>query len=148
VCSSDLAIPEHEGADDDEPVGGLNAFGAAIGRALDAVKNKDPQAAEKALQEALAIAPNDVGANAFMAETYLAEGRMNEAITQAEKAYKLDPTDSQARWVYGLVFIRSGKDMKKGIEAWQALAKDDPKYAEQAGVTKTLEQIRDMTKGQ
>ncbi|MFO0723425.1 MAG: tetratricopeptide repeat protein [Myxococcota bacterium] len=141
-------IPEHEGAEGEEPVGALNPFGAAIGRALDAVKNKDAAAAEKALNEALALSPKDVGANAFLAETYLAQGRMNDAIPQAEKAYQLDPQDSQARWVLGLVYIRTAKDMKKGVQVWQDLARDDPKYAEQAGVTKTLEQVQQMLKAQ
>lgn len=139
-------IPEHGGAAPGEPIGGLNAFGAAIGRALDAVKRNDAKAAEAALHEALAIAPEDVGANAFLAETYLAQGKMEEATKQADKAYALDPKDSQARWVLGLVYIRANKDMKKGVDAWRALVADDPDYAEKAGVTKTLQQVEGMMK--
>lgn len=139
-------IPEHEAAKPGEPIGELNAFGAAIGRALDAVKRNDAKAAETALHEALAISPDDVGANAFLAETYLAQGKMDEAIKQADKAYALDPKDSQARWVFGLVYIRANKDMKKGVDAWRALVADDPDYAEKAGVTKTLQQVEGMMK--
>lgn len=138
-------IPEHEGADG-EPVGQLNPFGVAIGKAFEAMRNSDAAGAEAALKEALVIRPQDVGAHAMLADMYLQQGKTDAALASAEKAYALDPKDPQSRWVLGLVLIRTGKDMGRGLEAWRALARDDPEYAEKLGVKKTLEEAEKFSK--
>lgn len=138
-------IPEHQGAGGQE-VGALNPFGVAIGRALDAIKKQDAATAETALKEALVIRPEDVGAHALLAETYLHLGKNKEAVASAEKAYALDPNDAQSRWVLGLVMIRTGTNIGKGVEAWRALKRDTPDYAQQLGVTQALEQAEKFSK--
>ncbi len=137
-------IPEHQGANPDDKVGALNPFGEAIGRALDAVRQSDAPAAEKALLEALTHRPDDVGALALLAETYLVMKRPQDARKRADQAYALDPRDAQARWAFGLVHVRTQGDMGRALEAWRALVRDDPDFARQAGVTQALAEAEKM----
>ena len=143
-----MKIPEHQGGGTgDTPVGALNPFGQAIQRAIAAVQTNDPVTAEKALKEALTYQPDDVGALSFLAETYLAQDKVAEARSSAERAYKLEPTNSQARWAFGLVNIRTRGDIPRALEAWKALAKDDPDFAREAGVIRTLEDLEKARPG-
>lgn len=137
-------IPEHQGAAGQAPVGQLNPFGVAFGRALEAVRKNDAPGAEAALLEALKYQPDDVGALALLSETYLVMKRPDDARRYADKAYATNPKDSQARWAFGLVHVRTGGDVGRALEAWRALAKDDPEFAEQAGVTRSLAEAERM----
>lgn len=137
-------IPEHQGAAGQAPVGQLNPFGVAFGRALEAVRKNDAPGAEAALLEALEHQPDDVGALALLSETYLVMKRPDDARRYADKAYATNPKDSQARWAFGLVHVRTGGDVGRALEAWRALAKDDPEFAEQAGVTRSLAEAERM----
>lgn len=133
------AIPAHQNVQGNEQVGELNPFGRAFGQALEAIKKNDPAAAEVALKQALSIQPNDIGANALLAETYFHQGKVDLAVSTAEKAYQLDSNDPEARFVLGMVLIQSGRDPARGVEAWRALQRDQPQLAEQLGVNKMLE---------
>lgn len=147
TTAAPAGIPEHQGASGDEKVGALNPFGAAIGKALEAVRASDAPAAEKALLEALSYRPDDVGALALLAETYLVMKRPDDALKAADKAYATDPRDTQARWAFGLVHVRTQGDMAKALEAWRSLVRDDPEFARQAGVTRALEEAEKMVGG-
>ncbi len=134
-------MPEHRGTEGAD-VGELNPFGQAIARALDAVRRRDAPAAEAAFREALALRPEDPGALAGLAETLHHAQKTDEAIEKIEKAWSIDPTHGQVRWVYGLVMIKAGRNMREAVEAWKALERDDPDYAARLGVTRTLEAVR------
>lgn len=138
--SGGLALPDHdnvEGAD----VGALNPFGASIGKAMAAVRADDPTAAESALREALKIRPGDPGATAMLAETLYRQEKVEEAQKTATAAYEANREHAHARYVYGLVHLKSGKDIGPALEAWRALLRDDPAYAEKTGVKATLEKV-------
>jgi tetratricopeptide (TPR) repeat protein len=137
-------IPEHQGTAGQAPVGQLNPFGVAFGRALEAVRKSDAPGAEAALLEALKYQPDDVSALALLSETYLVMKRNDDARRYADKAYATNPKDSQARWAFGLVHVRTRGDVGRALEAWRALAKDDPDFAEQAGVTRSLAEAERM----
>jgi tetratricopeptide (TPR) repeat protein len=139
--SAEAMVPGHPSAGSDEGVGELNPFGVAIQKALAAMRRNDPAGAEAAFKEALAIRPDDPAAVAGLAEAQLALGKNSEAQASADKAIALDPKDEQARWAYGLVMIRTTKNVPKAIETWRSLVADDPEYAKKLGVTKMLEQI-------
>ena len=138
-------IPDHQGPKDDS-VGELNPFGKAIARAIQAIRANDPVQAEAAFREALKIVPEDPGALAGLAETLYQQDKIPEARTAADKAYGADPAHPQARWVYGLIHLRTGSNVAKGLEAWQALQRDDPDFAQQLGVTRALETVGKLKK--
>jgi tetratricopeptide (TPR) repeat protein len=142
--SPSASIPAHQGAAGQAPVGQLNPFGVAFGRALEAVRKSDAPGAEAALLEALKYQPDDVSALALLSETYLVMNRPDDARRYADKAYATNPRDSQARWAFGLVHVRTRGDVGRALEAWRALAKDDPDFAEQAGVTRSLAEAERM----
>jgi cytochrome c-type biogenesis protein CcmH/NrfG len=137
-------ISSHEGASGSEDVGQLNPFGAAIGRAIAAIRKKDSSTAEAAFRVALTIRPKDAGALAGLAETLFHQGKNEAAQKAVTKAYDSDPKNTQAQWVYGLIMIKSGKNMARALEAWNALQRDSPEFAAQVGVTKTLEAVQKM----
>lgn len=119
-------------------VGGLNPFGQAIQKAYQALADKKPAAAVDAFQEALALRPDDPPTLAGLAEAELEAGRQEAAIATAEKAWRLDPEDPQVRYVFGLVMLRSQRRGEEALEAWRALLRDTPEYAERLGVDQLL----------
>ncbi|MDP6927762.1 MAG: hypothetical protein QGG84_11820, partial [Rhodospirillales bacterium] len=137
-------IPEHNGAQNQEDVGQLNPFGLAIGKAMAAIKRKDSAGAEAAFREALKLRPNDVGTLAGLAETLYHQKKTLEAEETISAAYQRDMSNTQARWVYGLIMLKSGKNMEKALQAWEALNRDSPDFAAQVGVSKTLEAVKQM----
>jgi cytochrome c-type biogenesis protein CcmH/NrfG len=141
-------IPGHNAAPDSEEVGELNPFGAALKRAFDAVQRNDAPGAEAAFREAVKISPNDPAALSGLAHALLAQGKNAEAIQAAESSVRADPKDSQARWTLGIVLMRTGKDVVRGIQMWEALVKDDPTYAKQMKLPEQLEEIRKYSKQQ
>lgn len=140
-ASAAALMPDHAGVGKDQDVGELNPFGVAIGRAIKAIEARDPKGAEAAFRAALAIRPGDAGALAGLAETLYQQDKLQEAADTAEKAFAANNQHVQARWIYGLTMIKSGKNIGAAIEAWKALARDDPEYAEQLGVTRTLKMV-------
>jgi len=139
-------LPAHTGAGANEDVGNLNPFGAAIGKAMAAVRAKDGPAAEAAFREALTISPDDPGALAGLAETLHTQNNPEEAERTAQRAYDLAPTHPQVRWVFGLIMLKRGRQIGPALEAWKALAKEEPEYAKQLGVIRTLDAIDQMRK--
>jgi len=137
-------IPSHNQAGSNEDVGQLNPFGAAIGKAIAAIRRKDSLAAENAFRDALKIRPNDAGALAGLAETLFHQGKSPEAQEAVTKAYDADPKNTQAQWVYGLIMIKSGKNIERALQAWTTLNRESPEFAKQVGVTKTLETVQKM----
>lgn len=149
-ASQPAQVPGHPDGSPEprEDVGELNPFGRAIAKAVQAVQRNDAKAAEAAFREALKIRPEDAGAMAGLAETMLAQNRTDEAVKTIEKAYDLDKTDPQVRWAFGIIMIRAKKRIGEAVAAWEALAKDDPEYAERLGIPERLETIKKfMTDG-
>ena len=138
-------LPGHENVQGDDSIGALNPFGQAIGVAMAAVRAKDPAAAEAAYRKALALRPNDAGALAGLAETLHKLEKGSEAQQVAQQAYAADPAHPQARWVFGLVMLKAGHKIGEALEAWRALSRDEPEYAKQLGVTRTLEEVDRMS---
>jgi cytochrome c-type biogenesis protein CcmH/NrfG len=137
-------IPGHPGGtpEENEEIGELNPFGVAIAKAIEFVKKNDPVGAEGAFREALKLVPNDPGAMAGLAETLFAQNKQEEAVKTIEKAYEIDPKDAQVRWAFGLIMMRNQIKMAEAIAAWQALADEDPEYAQRLGIPERLEQIK------
>ena len=142
------ALPDHSGVKSDDSVGQLNPFGQAIGEAIAAIRKKDSATAEKAFRRALAIRPNDAGAMAGLAETLFHQNKTPEAQSTISKAYEIDPKNAQTQWVFGLIMIKTGQNIGKALEAWEALNRDSPEFAKQVGVTKTLETVKKMRANQ
>lgn len=137
-------IPGHDKTQNSEDVGQLNPFGAAIGKAIAAIRKKDSVTAEAAFRDALKIKPTDTGALAGLAETLFHQNKTKLAQQTITKAYDADPTNAQARWVYGLIMIKTGQNIGKALEAWEALNRDSPEFANEVGVAKTLEAVKKM----
>lgn len=136
--------PGHEAPVDPasgKEVGGLNPFGEAIMTAVDAVRKNDAPAAEAAFRKALEIRPDDPAALAGLAEAEFAQGRKDAAVATIEKAYAKDPKDPQVRWAFGRIMIDVRKRMPDALEAWRALVKDEPEYAERLGVPTRLKAL-------
>ncbi|MBI2377827.1 MAG: tetratricopeptide repeat protein [Deltaproteobacteria bacterium] len=134
-------IPGHGGAQPGDPdVGDLNDFGRALARAMDATRRQDAAGAENAFRDALKIRPEDPSANAGLAETLLVQGKIDEAVLAATRAYSLAPGEPQTRWTFGIVMTKSGRDIAAGVEAWRALVRDTPDVAAQVGVQKFIEE--------
>lgn len=125
------ALPAHNAAKGDEDVGELNAFGRAIQKAMDAANKGDLASAELAFKEAIAVAPNDAGAKAGLAETLYAQRKKAEAKTVVEAAHRLDPNDPQVRYTYGLIMLEEPGKKAEALAAWEALMAAEPGYAEQ-----------------
>jgi len=134
-------IPGHEKGTGGE-VGELNPFGQAIMEAMAAVEKNDAKGAETAFRKALAIHPDDASALAGLAEALFAQNKVAEASTTADKAYKLDNTDPQVRWVFGLVMLRNTQRANEGLAAWEALLKDNPEYGDQLKLRERIDAAR------
>jgi len=141
------ALPDHSNVKSDEPVGKLNPFGQAISEAIAAIRKKDSPAAERAFRRALALRPDDAGAMAGLAETLFHQKKTAEAQSTISKAYEIDPKNAQTQWVFGLIMIKTGQNIGKALEAWEALNRESPEFAKQVGVTKTLETVKKMREG-
>jgi tetratricopeptide (TPR) repeat protein len=137
-------VPGHPGGtpEENEDVGELNELGQAFQKAIAAVKRGDAPGAEAAFREALKLAPDDPGATAGLAEALFAQGKLDEAVKTIEKAYQLDPKDSEVRWAFGMIMERANKRIPDAIAAWEALIAADPEYAGRLGIPKRLEELK------
>lgn len=120
---------------------------AAMVRAIEARKKGDARAAEVEYRAALKAQPRDANALAGVAEMLFAQEKNDDAVSPAELAYELKPTDPEVRWVFGLVMLSKNKRADDAIAAWEALIKDSPDYAKQLGVAERLKVIKTYTKG-
>lgn len=139
------------GTEDTDGVGELNPFGAALQKAFAFVQKNDAVGAEKSFREALAIRSEDATALSGLAQALLAQNKMVEGLAAAEQAVKSEPQDAQSRYTLGLALLRAGRsadDVKRGVEAWEGLLKDEPEYAKQMQVDQQLERIRRLMKQQ
>lgn len=132
------AVPGH-GDGDSQDVGQLNAYGLAIQKALNATQKNDIPAAQTAYREALKLRPGDPSARAGLAETYLAQDRVDDAAKEIEGAFDAHPTDPQVRWMFGTVMLKAGRRQKEAIEAWESLVEEYPDIAAQLGIPQRLE---------
>jgi cytochrome c-type biogenesis protein CcmH/NrfG len=140
--SADM-IPGHENrAGDGSEVGALNPFGAALAKAYAAVRANDPATAEKSFREALALKANDPTALSGLAQTLLVEGKKDDAAKAAEDAVSIDPGDPQTRFTYGYVMFKLQRNMKRALETWEGLERDEPEYAKKSGVTDMLAKLK------
>lgn len=139
-----VPTPGHAGGvdpDTGKEVGGLNPFGQAIMRALDAVRANDAPAAERGFTDALKIRPDDPAALAGLAEAQLAQGKQAEAVKNIEKAWTVDPKDPQVRWAFGRIMLDARKRTDEAIQAWKDLLREEPDYAQQLEIPQRLEQV-------
>jgi cytochrome c-type biogenesis protein CcmH/NrfG len=113
-----------------------------MNRALEASRRNDARAAEAGYREAVKHRPNDVAALSGLAETLFAQNRHAEAITTIEKAWALAPANPQVRWTFGIIMLTNKKRTKEAVAAWEALAKENPEYAEPMGVPERLKAIK------
>ena len=102
----------------------LAAIHAAIG---------DPDAAEAALQDALAIEPNWIPALVNLADLYRASNRDVAAGPYLARAAATDPPSSAAAYAYGLWFIRQGQSAR-ALEQLQRAYELDPDHLRNAYV--------------
>jgi cytochrome c-type biogenesis protein CcmH/NrfG len=142
--SSAAMIPGHDTIDKagGEPVGELNPYGQALGKAFAAQDRNDAKGAEAGYREALQIRAGDSLAMSGLANALLIQGKNDEAQRAAEEAYAKAPQDSQVRWIYGLVALKTRKNTDKGVAAWEALAKDDPELAGKLHIPETLAALK------
>ncbi|MEQ9501930.1 MAG: tetratricopeptide repeat protein [Deltaproteobacteria bacterium] len=131
-------VPGH-GDGDSQDVGQLNAYGLAIQKALAATRANDIPAAQTAYTEALKLRPGDPSARAGLAETYLAQGKIDDAAKMIEGAYDDHPTDPQVRWMFGTVMLQAQRRQREAIEAWESLVEEYPDIAGQLGIPQRLE---------
>ena len=96
----DPAVPGHAQGPQGRDVGELNPFGVAIQKAMVAIRNNDAPGAESAYREALEIRPNDASALAGLSEAQFSQRRIDDAVASIEKAWSIDPSDAQVRWVF------------------------------------------------
>ena len=92
------------------------------------------------------IQPNDATALSGLANVLWQANKKGEAVLIAERAHAADPTHSQVRFVYGMIMLKSGKNIGTALEGWKALQAEDPEYAKQTGVTAMLERIGKFSK--
>jgi cytochrome c-type biogenesis protein CcmH/NrfG len=137
------AVPPHGPSTGGSDVGALNPYGQLLQRAYAALNQNDNPTAEKLYQEALATHPDEPSAVAGLAQAEFGQGRTADAIAHAERAIKLDPNDAQARWVYGMVMVKTGS-IPKGLAVWRTLVRDEPELAARLGVTKMLDMVDQM----
>jgi len=145
---ADGAADPHQGVDPStgKEVGGLNPFGQAIMKAVDAVKRNDAVAAEAAFKDALKIRPNDPAALAGLAESEFAQGKKDAAAATIEKAYAADPKDPQVRWAFGRIMIDMRKRTEDAVAAWKSLVAEEPDYAKSLGIPERLEALEKYNK--
>jgi cytochrome c-type biogenesis protein CcmH/NrfG len=134
-------IPGHDAKGGSE-VGELNAFGVALQKAFNAVRTNDAPGAEKAFRAALALRPKDPTALSGLAQSLLAQSKLEEAAKTAEEALATDPRDPQARFTFGFIMLKAGKNLERGIKEWESLARDEPEYAKKMGITEMLAKIK------
>lgn len=98
-----------------------------VGEARD--KNGDAKAAEPAFREALKTNPDDFDANLYLGAILYKRRETNEAKTYLDRAIKLRPNDSMARYESAMLKSTSG-DYETAAKELEQLVKDDPDWLE------------------
>ena len=73
-----------------------------------------PEDGVRELQREIEISPTSVGARLRLAEEWMKEGKLDEALVLAEQAVKLEPDNSGTRLILGEVLVAKG-NLAKGI---------------------------------
>ena len=98
-----------------------------VGKARD--KTGDTQAAESAFREALKRTPDDVDANLYLGAILYKRREMDDAKRYLDRALRLRPTDSMARYEAAMLKSTSG-DYEVAARELEQLVKDDPDWLE------------------
>jgi len=97
------------------------------GKARD--KTGDKPAAEAAFRDALRINPEDFEANLYLGAILEERRELDEAKTYLDRALKLRPADSMARYESAMLDSMMGR-YETAVLALETLTKDDPKWLE------------------
>ena len=89
-------------------IGYDNRADSLFARGLDLIGRAELDRAEVDLKRAVSIQPLYVPFRYFLAEVYLRQGRMMEAIAEFEKTIAIDPELYPAFYKLGVIFSRSG----------------------------------------
>jgi len=92
-------------------------------------KTGDPQAAETAFRQALALDPNDFDANLYLGAILYKRRQMDEARPLLEHALSLNPKSSMARYEDAMLKSTAGQ-LDAAAQELEALVKDDPQWLE------------------
>lgn len=82
---------------------------------------RNPEEAEKAFQEALALAPEEAQSHSDLAAFYLSQGEIEKAGEHLDKALELDPDHQASLLVYGELASKSDDHLDKGIASLEKL---------------------------
>jgi len=82
---------------------------AAVGAGLASLEAGDPVAAEQSFREALGVSPRRADAQKGLAESMLAQGRADEAVTWFEFATRQSPRDADAWDGLGRAYSEAGR---------------------------------------
>lgn len=85
---------------------------------LEWIKSEGPEQVENAALELIEFQPNDISAHCDLAQAYLYQGRIPEAISQAECAQSLQPSQPAIHALWGRLNHASG-DFDKAKEAFR-----------------------------
>lgn len=92
------------------------------------IKAGDPVAAEDVYVQVWHLAPERSNGLVGIAQALSDQGRMEAALTHAERAVRLDPQQSRAHEIHGLVLAQLGR-MEEAIAAFSAGLELDPSSA-------------------
>lgn len=92
-------------------------------------KTGDPKAAEAAFREALKINPDDFDANLYLGAILYKRRELAEARPYLERALRIDPKNSMARYEAAMLKSMSGEYESAAADLSQ-LVKDDPEWLE------------------
>jgi adenylate cyclase len=79
------------------------------------------------LERALALNPNLVEANRYLARTLVYAGRSEEALPFIKKALRLNPVEKGRTWVLGAAYFDMGQ-YEKAISAWKEVIRFRPNH--------------------
>jgi len=126
-----------ESGDGDQEKPALNAFGAALAKALQAARDGRTADAVRGFEAALEMEPKNPGALVGLAEAQLANGDSEASIDAVERALDLAGEDPQVLFVAGALAQRRG-DPAEARMHWTKLRALHPPIADQLGISERL----------
>jgi tetratricopeptide (TPR) repeat protein len=91
----------------------------------------DLKRSDELVSQAVALDPNDSGLHTLKSVVVLAQGRVNESITEGERALELDPSNVEAVGNLGFTFVHGGQ-FEKGLEYFDRTLRLSPRDPVQA----------------
>ncbi|MEM9115212.1 MAG: tetratricopeptide repeat protein [Myxococcota bacterium] len=134
---SDPSAPEAAAPTPEETKPGLNEFGAALARALQAAREGRTADAVAGFKAALQLEPDNPGGLAGLAEAQLANGNVQASVAAMGRALEVAGEDPQVLFVAGALAQRRG-DLAEARTHWSKLRALHPPIAEQLGISERL----------